>query len=279
MPLTVPDEIYSPPGSYPGGFRAAMALMATSIQAAFSRRQAYYFRWADQSEQDATTTSAIMRLGDHGYRIDLETEYEWNGSAWVSYKPDRSGLVPIVPTLQAPVTGVAIDANGKITFTAVTGSPIFNSAFTSEFDDYLIKFKLTNGSSGAPPALRLAKAGTPSTASVYDNIRVGTAGSSGALNDQNTLADDDHLLAAAVTAGAGRYVGNIEVFDPMIASLPTMLLQQSIGTPNPMTTATSASIGLRGTQHRTLDAYDGFQIIPPVAVTGVVKIYGYADMD
>lgn len=192
------------------------------------------------------------------------------------YNPINSGLVPIVPSLASAVSGVSVLPNGAIQLTSVSASFILDGAFPVYFTDFHIKFKFTHGSSVAPPSLRLTKISSPSSAAVYDTVRVGTLNSA-ASNDQS-LATTSHLMSLSSGAGTIRTVGTLDIYDPNVSTLPTFMLQHTVGTANPMTVSTATSIGSRATQHRTLDSYDGFQVIPAGAITGYIKIYGYNEL-
>lgn len=310
--LTSPDNLVKWDTSDPVSIVAPIAQLADSVQEALLERAAKSYVWANKAARDAQTG---MSAGHTGFQSDISMFWYYDGTRWnpmttstfaslsavttqipspatgmivniggvmfrysgSAWRQATSGLVPIVPTLASAVTGVSVDTYGKITFTSATGSPVFNNAFVSDFDNYLIKFQLTNNNSGAPASLRLTKAGTASSAG-YDWQRTGMSATATALNDQ-TLNDSGFLMSISASANTVKAIGQIEVFDPADATQPTGLLMQVGTTLNPMAATTSSSTGMRFAQHRTLDTYDGFQIIPAASVSGTIRVYAYADMD
>jgi hypothetical protein len=95
MPTTTPDSISYPDASTTGGFIAAIAAMATSIQAAFSKRGRHNYQWADATARGA---QAGMITGDEGYQVDVGITYRYNGSAWKSWESDWITYTPTLTT-------------------------------------------------------------------------------------------------------------------------------------------------------------------------------------
>lgn len=80
MPTTSPDDIFYADVTTPGSLETISATQAASIQAAFNKRQSYYYRWADVAARTAQTG---MRVGDLGYQVDTNVEYQYSGTEWL----------------------------------------------------------------------------------------------------------------------------------------------------------------------------------------------------
>ncbi len=96
MPVTSPDSISYPDGSTTGGFIAAITALATSIQAAFSKRGRHNYQWADATARGAQTG---MIAGDEGYQADVAITYRYNGSAWKEWESDWITWTPTFTNL------------------------------------------------------------------------------------------------------------------------------------------------------------------------------------
>jgi len=79
MPTTSPDTIFYEDGATGYSDATNAAMQATSIQAAFNKRQGYNFVWATQSDRTAQTG---MSQGSTGYQLDTKSEYIYDNSAW-----------------------------------------------------------------------------------------------------------------------------------------------------------------------------------------------------
>lgn len=78
MPTT-PNGISYPDTTWPDGFVAAMADMATSVDEALDERAIRTYVWADAAGRAAEVG---MTEGDTGYQEDTNTYYTYTGSAW-----------------------------------------------------------------------------------------------------------------------------------------------------------------------------------------------------
>lgn len=76
---TVPDAIAKWTTSDAADIVQASQTQGDSVQLALSKRQRYDYAWANQSEQDATTS---MVQGSRGYRVDTKSEYIYDNSNW-----------------------------------------------------------------------------------------------------------------------------------------------------------------------------------------------------
>lgn len=101
MPTTSPDSISYPDTSTTGGFIAAIAAMATSIQAALSKRGRKSYQWADATARGA---QAGMASGETGIQADTLVVYKYNGSAWKAWESD---WITYTPTLANVTLGTA----------------------------------------------------------------------------------------------------------------------------------------------------------------------------
>lgn len=103
---TSPDGIYKPDSTdQVTPLETPFANMATTIQAAFDKREIYSYRWADASERNATTG---MRAGDTGYQADEDTVYRRVGSAWKVWERPETGYTPIATNLTLGTGGATV---------------------------------------------------------------------------------------------------------------------------------------------------------------------------
>jgi hypothetical protein len=169
MPTTTPDDIVSPDGTYTGGFRAAMAAMATSIQDALLKRGMHTYYWDDVSGR---TGQAGMRAGDFGYQADTEVIYRYSGSGWVVWSnpggtPITTGWRPIEPTAVVASTGVVTESGGHIAVSAVPATLRLEGIFADDYDEYEIR-GAAEGSVAFGLNVRLVLASTPDASANYD---------------------------------------------------------------------------------------------------------------
>lgn len=147
MPTTSPDGISYPDTSWTGGFVSAMAAMATTIQTAFSKRQDYSYRWADQTARLAQTG---MVIGALGYQADTTVTYRatsttttvpWS-SPWVTFAPTlanitlgtasvtdykyryEQGSVRVKFLIQLGTSGMAMGNNPTMTLPVTAATPV-----------------------------------------------------------------------------------------------------------------------------------------------------------
>jgi len=119
MPLTIPDDINYPDTLYAGGFVAAMALMATSIQDALDSRQASSYVWADQAARDAQTG---MANGNFGFQQDNSSLYMFNGTTWRLWERAWTAYTPTVNNFNSASAAPTISgwysvSSGMVDFT------------------------------------------------------------------------------------------------------------------------------------------------------------------
>lgn len=81
---TTPDNIVVWTTADPTSVVAESQTQATSIQAAFDKRQRYDFVWDDSADRTAQTG---MVQGSRGYQIDTATEYMYDNSNWRLFTP------------------------------------------------------------------------------------------------------------------------------------------------------------------------------------------------
>lgn len=79
MPNTSPDNINYPDTSFAQNQPAYMATHASSVQAAFDKRQRYSYYWANAT---ARTSQTGMTEGSLGYQVDTKTDYQYDNGAW-----------------------------------------------------------------------------------------------------------------------------------------------------------------------------------------------------
>lgn len=146
MGVTSPDSIYAHDGSGPASLVTVSQTMASSIQAAFDKRERYDYVWANSAERAAQTG---MVQSSRGYQIDTKSEYLYDNSAWrlaVPYAEYSKGS-------QGVNSGV---------YTGVSGWSVVSSATTDtnlvSITNYVVTFinpgvyniSMTTGYSGSP---------------------------------------------------------------------------------------------------------------------------------
>lgn len=193
-------------------------------------------------------------------------------SAVGAYLP-LSPMVPIVPTLNAAVTGVSIDSQGIVNLSAVVADFVLNGAMPVDFTHVVAIIKLSNTVSASPLQVQFCSGGTP-VATGYDQIRTGTA------QTTNLASQDLNSNVAEITTGtsafAGRMVGDLHIYDAPTAGQITTMIASTFTSPNPMTAATTAQVGIRGTQQRVAAAHDGLKFIRTGSGSwsGTIQFYG-----
>lgn len=146
MPLTSPDQIDYPGLTSPGGFRALMATMATSIQAALKTRATTgTYRYANAAARELVFPSTGATPVGTRTRLDTDLfDREWTGSKWV---PSGAGLLPIKPT---SVSGGSFLVGGQVVYSGTTAAIGVGGCFSEDFDAYKIVIQevSTGGVSG-----------------------------------------------------------------------------------------------------------------------------------
>jgi hypothetical protein len=88
---TSPDNISRWEIGDPASLVQMSQTMGDSIQAAFAKRERYFFTWANQSERDAQTGMVAGSMGD---QIDIQADYIYTGSAWRIYNLTMQPFTP-----------------------------------------------------------------------------------------------------------------------------------------------------------------------------------------
>lgn len=161
-------------------------------------------------------------------------------------------------TLTAADLNAAIAAAGgavyidKATPSAASSISI-NNCFTSAYDWYQIRFRLSVASGTPTLGIRLRASGTDNTSSnYYDSTPTSTATSA---------------IVAGLSTTEGW--GVIDVFDPARAVATVLRSAYSIGVTGPAPSQYAAS-------HNVSSAFDGFTLTPASStITGTIRVYGY----
>jgi len=177
---------------------------------------------------------------------------------------NAQGLTGVVPTSVAG-TGVALGANGKVTFTAATSISV-NTAFTATYDHYFLLLDCPAIATAANLLLRLRAAGTDLSTSSYGYG--GTSNTATASSVSTGITTGFYLTRNPV--GAIQASGVVEVFAPQLAVVKR--IHSKVMTTN-STYITADTVG--GNNNSSI-AYDGFTLVNDggFAMTGTLRIYG-----
>ncbi len=179
------------------------------------------------------------------------------------------GLVPIVPTVAG--TGVAVAANGEVTFTAVTTGSI-NNIFTTEGEQVLCTGRLLMSAVGALQ-LRYRAAGVDIVDASYDNATFQQLGST--ATSAGSVSQTSATLVQAQSNPT-----EIQVASLMLSGGPTVVAPQArrfskgeYATSQPA--AGGASIVSTGTNYRgATTAADGISLLASAGnLTGKLRFF------
>ena len=202
----------------------------------------------------ATTTP------NYGWDVPTSTDYVKDGAVAIETLGDD-----IDASLFSITGGKNVGAQfiSATTFTGVSNFTASN-IFTSAYNNYLLTFELTAGTSNVEVRAQLTTGGTPSTASYA------------------------YARTASDSAAASRFEGSNSIaqlpvtFCPATANVASMLMIR-----NPaqaiFTSYTSQWVyddggtymgGMVDGRHRVATAYDGIKFFNITSMTGVLKVYG-----
>lgn len=154
---------------------------------------------------------------------------------------------------------------GEATMTNTTSVSLDN-VFTTNFDNYLIIWELTNTSANSDNVfLKLRKSGTPSSTGYFNqwiySLSTGNPTNANATNEARWTIG---------YAGNRRASGFLTLFYPRISGT-TAYTWQGGGTSNGGVGLIASGQGV----HTVSDIYDGFQIETGTNMTGKFRVYGY----
>lgn len=157
MALTSPDNLPIVPGNDTGTWKSWINTIVTAVQAAFSKRMGYNYRWADAT---ARAAQAGMVEDATGYQIDTKVTYRYNGTTWIAWSSDRISFTTTLANVTIGsgtqsfwyrYTNGAVEGEGNIVFS--TGSSMGSSpTFTLPValsSNYVANTLLGNGSVAA----------------------------------------------------------------------------------------------------------------------------------
>jgi hypothetical protein len=201
----------------------------------------------------AARTSAISspQEGQVSYLKDTDVVQIYNGSSWVT-----SGGLALIATS---------------TFTTAS-SVIFDSVFSSSYNNYLLTFNITAATATAYVNCVFRTGGSDISTAVY-GFSGGTAStSSGAVtNEIASATQGGSLISRTNTGGNGYASGSINIYNPF-ASTYTFADSMSIAA----TGTTGAFSNYRiSTAFTGTNSFDGFKFNPGSGtITGTAKVYG-----
>jgi hypothetical protein len=183
MPVTAGDSIFSPDIGAAQNQPGYTATMASSVQAAFNKRQRYQYVWAN----DAARVSQLgMSEGAQGYQIDTKTEYQYENGSWRLAAPHAEFMASANLAPGAPVKLLGA-------FTLDTG----NSTSTT--------FATPDTTAGA---IKLVDPGIYATSTLTQIVAASSQVTGRTFLDLSTTADDSGLLVRS-SINAGENYGSI----------------------------------------------------------------------
>lgn len=188
------------------------------------------------------------------------TIYATSASSFILFESDRTvsagGLVYL--------TGA--------TFTGATSFSLPDSTFTSTYRNYRMLISLSACTSDADFTVRMRASGTDNTSAVYDYALVGL-GTVGASNSQG--GGQTSWVFGETDSANVRNAYAFDILNPQIAQTTTLFGIYSFVPKSP-----TDVIGRNGYwQHNSTTQFDSLSFISSVAssITGVYRVYGYAD--
>jgi hypothetical protein len=165
----------------------------------------------------------------------------------------------------ADMNAVGLWRLGEATMTSTT-SVSLDGVFTTDYDNYLIIWQLTNSSANSDNVfLKLRKSGTPSSTGYYNqwiySLSTGNPTTANATNEARWTIG---------YAGNRRASGFLNLFGPRLTQT-TAFIWQGGGVSNGGTGLIASGQGV----HDVADFYDGFQIETGTNMTGKFRVYGY----
>lgn len=154
---------------------------------------------------------------------------------------------------------------GEFSITNATSGSI-DSVFTTNYENYLVVWELTNSSTNADNVfIKLRKSGTPSSTGYFNQWIYST--SIGSPLNANATNEARFTIGYA---GNRRASGTLTIFLPRVSGT-TAFTWQGGGTSNGGTGLVASGQGV----HTVSDVYDGFQVETATNVTGKFRVYGY----
>lgn len=165
----------------------------------------------------------------------------------------------------AQMNAVGMWKLGTITYTNTTSGTL-DGVLTSDYDNYLITWEMTNTATNANNIfLRLRKNGTDSSTGYFNQWIYAVSGGSPLL--ANATNEAEWTIGYA---GNRRASGTISLFMPQVSGT-TAFTWQGGGTSNGGTGIIASGQGV----HTVSDSYDGIKIRTTDNMTGKIVVYGY----
>ena len=218
--------------------------------------------FADSTARDAAFGGSGEKTLAEGQLCYLEStnvvQY-YDGASWATVGPvSAGGLVYL--------TGAA--------FTTQTSVSLPNSTFTSTYRNYRVIFQITAVTSDADFTLRMRASGTDDSNSQYDYAFVGI-GAAAAATSNSTSQLANSFVVGESDATAVRYALTLDVIAPQVAAVTH--IQGFYNFVNKANTDWFSRMG--NGVFRLTTQFDSLTFISSVAssITGVYRVYGYAD--
>ncbi|MFZ9707894.1 MAG: hypothetical protein ACO3CG_08680 [Ilumatobacteraceae bacterium] len=217
--------------------------------------------FATTVERDAAfggTGEKTLAEGQLCYLESTNVVQYYDGAAWATVGPSSAGGLVFI-------TGA--------TFTTATSVSLPDSTFTSTYRNYRVMLDITAVTSDADFTMRLRASGSDDTTAVYQSAQLG-------FDTGNTASNATNVNASSWTVGEQdaavvRYAFVADVIRPQVAVNTLMLAQYNF-----VNKAASANIyRTGGFFFNNATQFDSLSFISSVAssITGVYRVYGYAD--
>lgn len=203
-------------------------------------------------------TAANVPVNQRATVLADSSDYFWSG-AW-----RRSGSNLIVPT---SASGATVNADGSVSFSAVSAFAVDGVFATGAFDKYVIELDQTTTTVNTNLNYQERAGGADNTSTYFWDIIFSASNAVAAANTANTG-------SIQLTAQTALYRHTtIQVFNPAVPTIRTLVISDDAST-DTSTAGQSRATGWHG----TAAAFDGFKISTTVgAITGKLRIYGISN--
>jgi hypothetical protein len=217
--------------------------------------------FATTVERDAAfggTGEKTLAEGQLCYLESTNVVQYYDGAAWATVGPSSAGGLVFI-------TGAA--------FTTATSVSLPNSTFTSTYRNYRLMLDITAVTSDADFTMRLRASGSDDTNAVYNSAQLGLDSGGSASNATN--ANSTSWNVGESDATFVRYSIVADVIRPQVAVNTLMVAQYTFVDK----AATVNVYRTGGFMFNNATQFDSLTFISSVAssITGVYRVYGYAD--
>ena len=230
----------------------------------FGTAQVIEFHNANSSPATIAAGAGVTLNG-----ADVLTVSQWQGGEIYFSSPSTAIFFPTAKTVSA---GGLVYLTGA-SFTTATSFSLPTSTFSSTYRNYKLIVQITAVTSDADFTMRLRASGSDDTNNAYGYNMPGYS-YAGAASNSIAEAQTSFILGEQDNSII-RYFADFDIIAPELAT-PTYFM----GSYNFLNKAAGASIARSGVMHFTnATQFDSLSFISSVAssITGVYRVYGYAD--